>query len=234
MKKNLSLLSATVALSLAAALQASAQAPTPIPSPDPDYQSVAESTTLLHNGDSINGTFDITSAGSPSSITIGSEWSAAEGLSSPGNLTYSDEIGFNAGTQQVTSGTVNFWIEDSIGKMSSYSLDLGGTTTSGVFNVGGSGSKVVYNFTDGNLDSGQIALLNNDGQLSYTITDTGAGGDSAFTVDYSVLQVDTSPIALGGIPAPAVPEPSTYIAGALLLLPFGFSFLRALRKNRTA
>jgi len=32
----------------------------------------------------------------------------------------------------------------------------------------------------------------------------------------------------------AVPEPTTMIAGALLLLPFGASTLRILRKNRTA
>jgi hypothetical protein len=31
-----------------------------------------------------------------------------------------------------------------------------------------------------------------------------------------------------------VPEPTTMIAGALLLLPFGASTLRILRKNRTA
>jgi len=34
-------------------------------------------------------------------------------------------------------------------------------------------------------------------------------------------------------PAP-VPEPTTLIAGALLLLPFGASTLRMLRRNRTA
>jgi hypothetical protein len=32
----------------------------------------------------------------------------------------------------------------------------------------------------------------------------------------------------------AVPEPTTMIAGAMLLLPFGASMLRILRKNRTA
>jgi hypothetical protein len=32
----------------------------------------------------------------------------------------------------------------------------------------------------------------------------------------------------------AVPEPTTMVAGALLLLPFGASTLRLLRKNRTA
>ena len=35
-------------------------------------------------------------------------------------------------------------------------------------------------------------------------------------------------------PASAVPEASTMIAGALLLLPFGASTLRILRRNRMA
>jgi hypothetical protein len=35
-------------------------------------------------------------------------------------------------------------------------------------------------------------------------------------------------------PPSAVPEPSTIIAGALLLLPFGISSLRMLRKSRAA
>jgi hypothetical protein len=33
---------------------------------------------------------------------------------------------------------------------------------------------------------------------------------------------------------PPVPEPSTYLAGALLLLPFGASAIRVLRRNREA
>lgn len=36
----------------------------------------------------------------------------------------------------------------------------------------------------------------------------------------------------GSEPSPAVPEPSTIIAGALLLLPFGVSALRVLRRNK--
>ena len=37
-----------------------------------------------------------------------------------------------------------------------------------------------------------------------------------------------------GLTLTAIPEPTTVIAGALLLLPFGASVLRKLRKNRTA
>jgi hypothetical protein len=40
-----------------------------------------------------------------------------------------------------------------------------------------------------------------------------------------------SHIDIGGV---AVPEPTTMIAGALLLLPFGMSTVRFIRKRRTA
>jgi len=43
-----------------------------------------------------------------------------------------------------------------------------------------------------------------------------------------------NPEAFGDVTLTAVPEPTTMIAGALLLLPFGASTLRILRKNRTA
>jgi hypothetical protein len=41
-------------------------------------------------------------------------------------------------------------------------------------------------------------------------------------------------IGLDNVVVSAVPEPTTMIAGALLLLPFGASTLRILRKKRTA
>jgi hypothetical protein len=47
--------------------------------------------------------------------------------------------------------------------------------------------------------------------------------------DFNDLVVEVSGVA----PVP-VPEPTTMVAGALLLLPFGASTLRILRKNRAA
>jgi len=44
-----------------------------------------------------------------------------------------------------------------------------------------------------------------------------------------------NPVSSGGIATlTAVPEPTTMVAGAMLLLPFGVSTLRMLRKSRTA
>jgi hypothetical protein len=39
---------------------------------------------------------------------------------------------------------------------------------------------------------------------------------------------------VSGVAPVPVPEPTTMVAGALLLLPFGASTLRILRKNRAA
>jgi len=70
---------------------------------------------------------------------------------------------------------------------------------------------------------------------------SGSSTDLIFT-DASAL-ADGSPtgfgavidnVSLNAVPLNAVPEPTTIIAGALLLLPFGASALRILRRNRMA
>lgn len=51
----------------------------------------------------------------------------------------------------------------------------------------------------------------------------------------NVADIDAGNVVLAfGSPTLAVPEPSTYLAAALLLLPFGASTIRILRKNRAA
>ena len=58
-----------------------------------------------------------------------------------------------------------------------------------------------------------------------------AGGDYQFVLDaYS----GSTLIGQSGITVDVVPEPTTMVAGALLLLPFGASTLRILRKRQTA
>jgi hypothetical protein len=55
---------------------------------------------------------------------------------------------------------------------------------------------------------------------------TGLGSGDALGVNAVRIQLDQSPSP--------VPEPSTYLAGALALLPFGASALRSLRKRQLA
>jgi hypothetical protein len=54
-------------------------------------------------------------------------------------------------------------------------------------------------------------------------------------IDFSGVGADNQKyVGLDNVVVSAVPEPTTMIAGALLLLPFGVSTLRTLRKNRMA
>ncbi len=88
------------------------------------------------------------------------------------------------------------------------------------------------------LTIGGVNVLNNPGlhgPSTFQGTYTGPTGNEAFTLEYSevsgapaVLQVD-----LPFTPT-AVPEPSTVVAGALLLLPMGVGLWRTFRKTATA
>ena len=82
-------------------------------------------------------------------------------------------------------------------------------------------------------------------QIGTSFTAPGVGVWSEFNATFvagsapiAVLDLNTVPngndFVLDDISLVAVPEPTTMIAGELLLLPFGASTLRILRKNRTA
>jgi hypothetical protein len=67
-------------------------------------------------------------------------------------------------------------------------------------------------------------------EFTYTLTPTAAG-----LLSFQAATGSTSKrVELDDVSLTAVPEPTTMIAGALLLLPFGASTLRMLRKNRSA
>jgi len=55
-----------------------------------------------------------------------------------------------------------------------------------------------------------------------------SGNDGAPSVAWSAANPGGNPVAV------PVPEPSTVVAGALMLLPFGIGAIRSLRKDRTA
>jgi hypothetical protein len=78
-----------------------------------------------------------------------------------------------------------------------------------------------------------------NGNPGYTVTESDGAGVGALTASMLGALPSLIPEAhLIGLVSPdgqsyvvAVPEPSTIIAGALLLLPFGASMLRIVRKN---
>jgi len=109
--------------------------------------------------------------------------------------------------------------------------ELGNGQPLGPGGTGGPG----YTVTDGNpTDATTTAVF---GQAATMMTSIAAGGSDANVAQASLLAINST--GLGGdgfgqsyvVP---VPEPTTLIAGAMLLLPFGASTLRTLRRNRAA
>jgi len=72
-------------------------------------------------------------------------------------------------------------------------------------------------------------------QFTATFTATAAeAGLPLITIFDSQFAASGNDFALDNISLTAVPEPTTMVAGAMLLLPFGISTLRMLRKSRMA
>lgn len=94
------------------------------------------------------------------------------------------------------------------------SLAISYTGSSYVYSINGT---TVYTDNTINGSTGFSAVI----MQAYNFADPSISG--ATLVDYTAHWSNTP-----------VPEPSTYVAGALLLLPFGISTIRKLRKNRTA
>ncbi len=98
----------------------------------------------------------------------------------------------------------------------------GGVATSGTVNVSGPGWLTFPGTYSLNTDNGPYAALN--------------GSATPYDADQSP---DTNPNAqpyefTGSLTAGAVPEPKTIISALLMLLPFGASALRILRKRQVA
>ena len=81
----------------------------------------------------------------------------------------------------------------------------------------------------------QAAVSGNQNWFGIFLTPNGPGNNYQWTYTYSGFgdSPDAADLRLTVEVAP-VPEPTTMVAGALLLLPFGASTLRILRRNRMA
>jgi hypothetical protein len=118
----------------------------------------------------------------------------------------------------VTVNGTQYGIDDALDVIpSGVVLDIEGL----VFYAGGIGYDLAANGSSGNATWG--------GGSSYQQLPYGGGYAEQANGDY----IHGRAVTLTITPAP-VPEPTTMIAGALLLLPFGASTLRMLRKSRTA
>jgi hypothetical protein len=144
----------------------------------------------------------------------------ANGLANPANqwVTWSTAAGANqlticdtGGGPPPTSGNLGFYGQPTLANIQS------GPITWSTLSSGGSSTPINY------------ANMNIEG----IVLSTGSGWAAGFTGMVDDVNINSTP---GNVQfdLESVPEPTTMIAGALLLLPFGASTIRILRKNRTA
>jgi hypothetical protein len=155
-------------------------------------------------------------SGGPFTVNMGTLVSSDAGAIQTASVTSGGTLNIWDGTQDLT-GTVN-WIQI----QTDTAVGQGGVADSLAINL----SNISYSGSNGDL----LALKNSKGgNINMTFQFSGS--------DPSLTTLFTSP---GGTTASysgsisAVPEPSTVVAGFLLLLPFGVSTLRILRKNTAA
>ena len=152
----------------------------------------------------------------------------------PSNLTPNDGLGtFSFETGTSTRAVWDFWFDVNPGLTSTAGDTFVLTITS---SLGGSPVLIPVNLIPDNAINGTEFQNAEDIGFSWI----GFDPSQVATYDFNL----TARAATGGIinsvdmtvhnGTAAVPEPSTVVAGALLLLPFGLSTLRMMRKSRKA
>jgi len=153
----------------------------------------------------------------------------------PSDLTPNDGAGtftFETGTS--TRAVWDFWFDVNPGQAS---------TTGDLFfmlsitsSLGGSPVLIPINYISDNAFNG--GEFQNAEDIGFSFI--GFDPSQVATYDFNLTAMDTSGGILNSVDmtvhngTAAVPEPSTYVSGALLLLPFGLSTLRMVRKSRKA
>ena len=124
---------------------------------------------------------------------------------------------FSGAFQAGHSATINSTVHVTVGANSHdfFSSQTASTFGTKTFSTS-SGVAQAWDFFSGSQEYELVFQLSNASYQSTTSTSTGSVLGS-----FSVTEIA------------AVPEPSTIVAGALLLLPFGASAFRVIRKNRT-
>jgi hypothetical protein len=144
----------------------------------------------------------------------------ANNYSNPGNqwVTWSTASGANQLRVDDTalSGSLGFYGEPTLANIQSGAITWS-TYTAAAGLSGGSTTPINYGSQN----------------IKYIVLSTGSGWAAGFTGMVDDVNINSTP---GNVQfdLESVPEPTTMIAGALLLLPFGASTIRILRRNRTA
>ena len=125
--------------------------------------------------------------------------------------------------------------QDSFSNFGGTFLSAGSTTTSTFFDGLVFGSAV-----SGSSSFSSVNAITPGGSVGFNATTVFNGTSDYFYINTSAKTFSAGSAreqdgfqAIGATLAP-VPEPSTVVAGALMLLPFGIGAIRSLRKDRTA
>lgn len=160
----------------------------------------------------------------------GAPWSVNMGLltsTTVGSITYQQAPVVGGGQLDIYDGVNTLTGNVSWGQIHTISDGQGGIADSLTLNLMG------ITYTGANADLQALAANPNAGNLNLTFQFSGtdpnltsifAGGTGVTTASYSG--------SISSAAGTAVPEPSTVVAGALLLLPFGVSTVRILRKHK--
>ena len=149
-----------------------------------------------------------------------------------GSLLYKDERG------QTASGSENQQFFANVNE--SGSLASSYVTTSGLANNNAGGFPIMIDYTGGTVADATYLLVKDGNLGSYVFDLSGWNGTDEIDI-YNIFYPGKNDVTgvshvefFGSAATTSVPEPSTIVAGALLLLPFGVSTLRILRKGRSA
>ena len=163
-------------------------------------------------------------------VTLGdTTWTLVGPLGLPGTLGVSLDniaglrITDNNGFLTTGSYTLNYDLALT-GGMKLTMVTVGSTVNSGTDVI----SKSIYNQLGGTLLAGPVTSING------TVASASIHGAPSSIYVAESIGINGLIGGFANTYTAAVPEPTTMIAGALLLLPFGASTLRVLRKHRTA
>lgn len=185
------------------------------------------------------------SVGTLQASITGSIWEGVVGNAAPtdiparpADVTFSVDSPLDFDSRRGGSYTIGSWLATGGATILTGASEAGNTMNGTIFQFIGqvsvlNGQTFTVNHDDGlTLIIGGVTVINEPGPTAPTTTTrtyTGPSGNLPFQLVYgegwgapAVLQID--------LPFSAVPEPSTCIAGALLLLPFGAGLIRKLRK----
>ena len=176
--------------------------------------------------------YTVGTLGNNDSVTIALS-TTAHGSSNPAPTTTADYV-FNVGTG--LSGGRSLWnydyyLNSANGTLSAYTFSLT------VLNVG-NGLSVSYNpFLVGDNNPKTAGSAGNSESLDFIMAALGYNASLNDTYDVTLTATDgsstlsTSEEIIAGTGAAPVPEPTTIVAGSLMLLPFGIGALRKFRKS---